>query len=101
MRARRAAEVGTLDDQAVLGKDPAVDADLQRHERNRSRDRHTDAQLLSGGCGGWQERCDSDQRDHRTAPPRSVAPAPLAVVPAPLSVVPAQAGTQYPRATVV
>jgi hypothetical protein len=61
MRARGAPQVGALDDEIVLRKDPAIDPDLQWQEGNRGRNGDADAQLL-GGCGGRrQQECCKQQ----------------------------------------
>ena len=57
MRARGAAKVGALDDEVVLGKEPTINPDLQRHEGNRGRNGHANAELLGGSCGSRKEIC--------------------------------------------
>ena len=66
MRARRAAKVGALDVEAVPGKDPALDADLQRYERDRGRDGDADANVLGGGGRRGQRQCREQQDGTKT-----------------------------------
>jgi hypothetical protein len=61
MRARRPAEIGAFDVEAVLAKDAGVDADLQRHKGDGGGDGDADAQLLGGA--GMARRSEGGETD--------------------------------------
>jgi hypothetical protein len=66
MRARRPAEVGALDVEAVLGEQPAIDAYLQRHKGDRGRNGDADAHFFGGRCRRRQQQRREQQDSAKT-----------------------------------